>query len=113
TVIKKIQARQPDLILNTINGDSNVAFFRALRKAGLTSDKLPTISFSISEEELSSLSAKEVQGDFAAWNYFQSTDLAENQDFVRRFHARFWPERILSDPMCAPYTALPLGPQSR
>jgi urea transport system substrate-binding protein len=112
SVIKKIQARQPDMILNTINGDSNVAFFRALRKAGFTSDKLPTMSFSISEEELSNLSAKEVQGDFAAWNYFQSIDLAENQDFVRRFHARFGPERILSDPMEAAYIAVHLWAQA-
>jgi urea transport system substrate-binding protein len=112
SVIKKIQARKPDMILNTINGDSNVAFFRALRKAGLTSEKLPTISFSISEEELSSLSAKQVQGDFAAWNYFQSIDLAENQDFVRRFHARFGPERILSDPMEAAYIAVHLWAQA-
>jgi urea transport system substrate-binding protein len=111
-VIKKIQDRKPDLILNTINGDSNVAFFRALRKAGFTSEKLPTISFSISEEELSNLSAKEVQGDYAAWNYFQSVDLPENQDFVRRFHARFGPERIVSDPMEAAYIAVHLWAQA-
>src|SRR5262249_49694858 len=97
-VIKKIQDREPDMILNTINGDSNVAFFRALRKAGYTSEKLPTMSFSISEEELSNLSAKEAQGDYAARNYFQSIDTPENQDFVRAFHARYGPDRILSDP---------------
>jgi len=107
-VMQKIQATKPDMILNTINGDSNVAFFRALRRAGFTSDKLPTISFSITEEELSSLSAKEVQGDYAAWNYFQSIDLAENEDFVRRFHARFGAERILSDPMEAAYIGVHL-----
>jgi len=106
--MQKIQATKPDMILNTINGDSNVAFFRALRRAGFTSDKLPTISFSITEEELSSLSAKEVQGDYAAWNYFQSIDLAENEDFVRRFHARFGAERILSDPMEAAYIGVHL-----
>jgi urea transport system substrate-binding protein len=111
-VIDKIRARNPDMILNTINGDSNVAFFRALRKAGFTSEKLPTISFSISEEELSNLSAKEVQGDYAAWNYFQSIDLPENEDFVRRFHARFGSERILSDPMEAAYIAVHLWAQA-
>jgi urea transport system substrate-binding protein len=108
SVIAKIQARNPDLILNTINGDSNVAFFRALRKAGLTAAKLPTMSFSISEEELSSLRAAEVQGDYAAWNYFQSIDSPENQDFIRRFHDRFGPERIVSDPMEAAYIAVQL-----
>jgi urea transport system substrate-binding protein len=110
--IKKIQDRKPDMILNTINGDSNVAFFRALRKAGFTSEKLPTMSFSISEEELSNLSAKEVQGNFAASSYFQSIDLPENEDFVRRFHDRFGPERILSDPMEAAYIAVHLWAQA-
>jgi urea transport system substrate-binding protein len=111
-VVKKIQDRKPDMILSTINGDSNVAFFRALRKARFSSEKLPTMSFSISEEELSNLSAKEVQGDYAAWNYFQSIDLPENQDFVRGFHARFGPERILSDPMEAAYIAVHLWAQA-
>jgi len=111
-VVKKIQARKPDLIVNTINGDTNVAFFRALRQAGLTSENLPTISFSVSEEELSSLSAKQVQGDYAAWNYFQSIDLPENQEFVSRFKARFGSERILSDPMEAAYIAVHLWAQA-
>jgi urea transport system substrate-binding protein len=111
-VIKKIQARKPDLILNTINGDSNVAFFRALRKEGFTSERLPTMSFSISEEELSSLSAREVQGDYAAWNYFQSIERPENEDFVRRFRARFGPDRILSDPMEGAYIAVQLWAQA-
>jgi urea transport system substrate-binding protein len=108
---KKIQTRKPDLILNTINGDSNVAFFRALRQAGLTAERLPTLSFSVSEEELGSLSAKQVKGDYAAWNYFQSIDLPANQDFVSRFRARFGPERILSDPMEAAYIAVHLWAQ--
>jgi urea transport system substrate-binding protein len=112
TLIEKIQARKPDMIINTINGDSNVAFFRALRKAGLTSKILPTISFSISEEELSSLAPKAVQGNYAAWNYFQSIDLPENQNFVARFRARFGPERILSDPMEAAYIAVHLWAQA-
>jgi urea transport system substrate-binding protein len=111
-MIKKIQDKKPDLILNTINGDSNVAFFRALRKAGLTAEQLPTLSFSISEEELSNLSAKEVQGNYAAWNYFQSIDLPENQDFVRAFHARFGSDRILSDPMEAAYVGVRLWAQA-
>ena len=111
-LIKKIQALKPDMLVNTINGDSNVAFFRALRKAGLTAEVLPTMSFSISEEELSSLRPKEIQGNYAAWNYFQSIDLPENQDFVARFRARFGPERILSDPMEGAYIGVHLWAQA-
>ena len=69
-LIKKIQARKPDMLVNTINGDSNVAFFRALRKAGLTAEVLPTMSFSISEEELSSLRPQRDPGKLCGMELF-------------------------------------------
>jgi urea transport system substrate-binding protein len=102
-IVKEIQASKPDVILNTINGDSNVSFFRALRTAGITSEKVPTISFSISEEELGSLNINDIKGDYAAWNYFQSIEEPVNQEFVRRFRERFGRGRVLSDPMEAAY----------
>lgn len=102
-VVSKIAASRCDAILNTINGDSNVAFFRSLRAVGLTTDRVPAISFSISEEELASLGAKNVIGDYAAWSYFQSVDRAQNHTFVRRFQARHGPQRTISDPMEAAY----------
>jgi len=111
-IIRKIQATRPDVILNTINGDSNVAFFRSLRSAGITSAQVPTISFSISEEELSNVSAKDVQGDYAAWNYFQSIDSPRNQDFVNRFRAKYGADRVLSDPMEAAYIGVHLWAQA-
>jgi urea transport system substrate-binding protein len=111
-IIEKIKARKPDMIVNMIYGDSNIAFFRALQKAGLTSDKLPTLSFSVSEEVLSSLGPRQVQGNYAAWNYFQSIDLPENHDFVTRFRARFGPERAITDPMEAAYIAVHLWAQA-
>jgi urea transport system substrate-binding protein len=102
-MVRKIVAEQPDAILNTINGESNVAFFRALRAAGVTPDRIPTISFSLSEEELSTLGARQVVGDYAASNYFQSVDRAQNHAFVRRFHAKYPQQRTISDPMEAAY----------
>jgi urea transport system substrate-binding protein len=111
-VVRKIVATQPEAILNSINGDSNVPFFRALRAAGITPDRIPTISFSISEEELSSLSMKDVVGDYAAWNYFQTVDRPQNRDFVRRFHARYGKGRVISDPMEAAYFGVGLWAQA-
>src|SRR6185503_1754693 len=34
-VIAKIKAAKPDVILNTLNGDSNVAFFKQMAAAGM------------------------------------------------------------------------------
>jgi urea transport system substrate-binding protein len=111
-IVRKIVAAKPDAILNTINGDSNVAFFRALRGAGVTPDKTPTVSFSISEVELSSLNTKNLVGDYAAWNYFQTIDRLENQEFVRRFQARFGGQLVISDPMEAAYIGVHVWAQT-
>jgi urea transport system substrate-binding protein len=111
-LVGKIVAARPDVILNTINGDSNVAFFRALRAAGVTPDKIPTISFSISEEELSGLSTKDLVGDYAAWNYFQTVDRPQNHEFVKRFQARYGKQRMVSDPMEAAYIGVYLWAQA-
>jgi urea transport system substrate-binding protein len=110
--VRKVVAARPDVILNTINGDSNVAFFRALRAAGVMPDRTPTVSFSISEEELNSLTMKDRVGDYAAWNYFQSLDRPQNHEFVRRFQARYGEQRVISDPMEAAYAGVHLWGQA-
>ena len=67
------------MILNTINGDSNTAFFRALAAADITPDAVPAMSFSVGEQELRSLNTADLVGDYAAWTYFQSVDTPENR----------------------------------
>jgi urea transport system substrate-binding protein len=104
-----IAAAAPDLIVNTINGDSNIAFFRSLRAAGMTPDLLPTLSFSIGENELRNL---DIGGDYAAWNYFQSIDRRENQIFLDSFRSRYGPQRVTSDPMEAAYVGVNLWAQA-
>jgi len=102
-IVQKIVKAKPTVILNTINGDTNLAFFKELRAAGIGPDTIPTMSFSIAEEELRSLSSAKIAGDYAAWNYFQSIDGQDNGDFVKRFKAKFGQERVTSDPMEAAY----------
>jgi urea transport system substrate-binding protein len=107
-LVEKIVAAAPDAILNTINGDSNIAFFKELRRAGITPETVSTISFSIGEVELRSLNLSQMAGDFAAWNYFQSLTSAENVAFVERFQARHGVQRVISDPMQAAYVGVKL-----
>jgi urea transport system substrate-binding protein len=108
SVIEKIEQSKPDIILNTINGDSNTAFFAELRKAGITPTQIPTISFSIGEEELRHLNVEAMTGDYAAWNYFQSIDSPENEDFLTKFREKYGPQRLLTDPMEAAYFGVKL-----
>ena len=114
-IVQEIKAARPDVVLNTINGDSNVAFFRALRAAGVTADEVPVMSFSVAEDELRHLRAEDRQamvGDYAVWNYFQTIDTPENQAFVRRFKARFGEDRVVDDPMEAGYFGVHLWAQA-
>ena len=111
-MIDAIVKAKPDVILNTINGDSNVAFFRALREAGVTPDRLPVVSFSISETELPELGAEAMAGNYAAWNYFQSVDTPENRAFLEKFRARYGADRVVSDPLEAAYFGVFLWAQA-
>jgi urea transport system substrate-binding protein len=109
--IEAIQEAKPDLILNTINGDTNSAFFREFRQAGLRAESTPVLSFSMGENDL--LSLGEVgAGHYAAWSYFQSIDGPENQEFVRKFRERFGPRRVVSDPMETVYFGVHLWAQA-
>jgi urea transport system substrate-binding protein len=109
-VVEEIETARPDVIFNSINGSTNVAFFSALRAAGITPAEIPTMSFSIAEQELASLSGNvgNMAGDYAAWNYFQSLPTAENLDFVSRFKTRFGADRVTSDPLVSAYSAVHL-----
>ncbi|MGE5195373.1 MAG: transporter substrate-binding protein, partial [Deltaproteobacteria bacterium] len=107
-LVARIVAARPDVILNTINGDSNLSFFKELRRAGVTPETVPTISFSIGEVELRSLNLSQMAGDFAAWNYFQSLTSDENLAFVKSFQARHGVQRVISDPMEAAYVGVKL-----
>jgi len=111
-VVQSIVELQPDVILNTINGDSNIAFFRALRAAGISPERIPTMSFSIAEPELQALPIAEMVGDLATWNYFQSLASVENRSFVDSFKARFGEDRVVSDPMEAAYFGVRLWAQT-
>ena len=111
-VAAAIVESRADVILNMINRQSNVAFFHELRLAGIKPAAVPTISFSIAEPELRGLNTKEMVGDYAAWNYFQSVDTPPNLAFVKRFHTRYSPTRMISDPMETAYFSVKLWAQA-
>ncbi|MFG0263867.1 MAG: transporter substrate-binding protein [Rhodopirellula sp. JB055] len=110
-VVRAIQEAQPDMILNTINGDSNVAFFRELRSAGIQREDIPCLSFSIGEQTLRSLNIADVEGDYAASTYFESLDTEANRKFVARFKEKH-PHRVISDPMQDAYIGVMLWAQA-
>jgi urea transport system substrate-binding protein len=96
TVAAIVQA-QPDVIISSVVGESNIAFYKALREAGLTPDKVPVVSFSVAEDELRTLSRTDLAGQYLAWNYFQSVQSAENATFIETFRQRYGADRVTSD----------------
>jgi urea transport system substrate-binding protein len=103
TIISKIQEAQPAAIFNTLNGDSNVAFFKQFKDAGFTAESMPVISVSVAEEEVRGIGAENVAGHYTAWNYYQTTDTPENTAFVAAYKAAYGEDRVTADPIEAGY----------
>ncbi|NEP11145.1 MAG: urea ABC transporter substrate-binding protein [Symploca sp. SIO2C1] len=113
-IITKIKAALPDggVIFNTLNGDSNVAFFKQMQGAGLEPDKYPVMSVSIAEEEVQAIGVEYLKGHYAAWNYFQTVETPENEKFVEAFKKKYGKDRVTNDPMEAGYIGVYLWKQA-
>ena len=106
TVISKIKEAKPDVVFNTLNGDSNVAFFKQLKDAGITAADLTTLSVSVAEEEIRGIGTDVLEGHLAAWNYYQTTETPENEKFVAAYKAAYGDDRVTADPIEAGYIAV-------
>jgi len=110
--IAHILAVKPDAILNTLNGDSNVAFFQKLREAGVKPEDLPVMSVSVAEEEVRAIGPSNIAGHLVVWNYFQTVDTPENRKFVKAYKARYGENRVTDDPIEAAYLGVYLWKQA-
>ncbi|KZM55583.1 MAG: urea ABC transporter substrate-binding protein [Bacillaceae bacterium] len=108
TVINKMKKVKPEVVFNTLNGDSNVAFFKQLKDAGITSKDVTVMSVSIAEEEIRGIGGEVLAGHLAVWNYFQTTDTPENKAFVEKYKEAYGEERVTDDPIEAAYIAVHL-----
>lgn len=108
--IKKFAAGGDACVMSTINGDSNVPFYKEFANQGLTSEDCPIMAFSVAEDELRAMDVPPLVGHLAAWNYFQSIDSPENAKFVADFKAYCarnnlpgGADRVTDDPIEAAY----------
>jgi urea transport system substrate-binding protein len=85
--IKKFAAGGNACVISTLNGDTNVPYFKEYANAGLTSENCPVVSFSISEDEFRGLPAKDLVGQLGCWTYFMSVKTPENAKFTKDFLA--------------------------
>ncbi len=91
-------------VVSTINGDANVPFYKELGNQGIKAEDIPVVAFSVGEEELAGLDTAPLVGHLAAWNYFESIDTPENEEFIDKWHAFIKNDkRTTNDPMEAHY----------
>jgi urea transport system substrate-binding protein len=109
--IKKFSAGGKTAVVSTINGDSNVPFYKELGNQGLKAKDVPVVAFSVGEEELRGVDTKPLVGHLAAWNYFQSIKGPDNDVFKKKWAdyakkkniAGHKDKPITNDPMEAAY----------
>lgn len=123
TIIAKIKKFASEgkktAVVSTINGDSNVPFYKELGNAGLKATDVPVVAFSVGEEELRGVDTKPLVGHLAAWNYFQSLKNPENTKFIKMY--KDWALKnklpnastvVTNDPMEATYIGIHMWKQA-
>lgn len=117
--IKKFSAGGKTAVISTVNGDSNVPFYKELANQGLKATDVPVVAFSVGEEELRGIDTKPLVGNLAAWNYFQSVENKENTQFVADWKAYAKTKNlpnaatvVTNDPMEATYVGINMWAQA-
>lgn len=117
--IKKFARGKRTAVVSTINGDSNVPFYKELGNQGLKAEDIPVVAFSVGEEELRGIDAKPLVGHLAAWNYFMSMETPANSKFINKWKsyakAKKLPDagkRVTNDPMEATYIGIHMWRQA-
>jgi urea transport system substrate-binding protein len=118
--IKKFSAGGKTAVVSTINGDSNVPFYKELGNQGLKATDVPVVAFSVGEEELRGVDTKPLVGHLAAWNYFMSIKAPANDEFTKKWAAYAKAKNIAghkdkpltNDPMEATYIGIYMWKQA-
>ena len=117
--IKKFAAGGGACIISTINGDSNVPFYKEFANQGLRAEDAPIMAFSVAEDELRGMDKTALVGHLAAWNYYQSVDTPQNKQFVADFKAYCkknnlpdGDKRVTDDPIEAAYLGVHVWKQA-
>jgi len=123
-IVQEIKQKCPDgcVIMNTLNGDSNVRFFHMFYDAGLRAENHPIMSLSITETEISVIGVKYLVNHYAAWNFFQAIkdnfpipngfDPQPAIEFVSKYRALYGQDSLVNDPMEAAYISVHLWAQA-
>ena len=111
--VKKFAQGGKTAVVSTINGDSNIPFYKELGNQGIKATQIPVVAFSVGEEELRGVNTKPLVGHLAAWNYFQTVKSPVNTAFIKKY--KDWAAKnkvpnaatvVTNDPMEATYVGI-------
>ena len=112
-MLDAILKAKPDVILNSLHGITNLAFFKELRKRGITPEKIPVMTISsVSEVEFAHIGSDAMAGDYVTASYFQSIEREENTIFVTNFKKKYGKDRVISESEEAGYYSVYLWAQT-
>jgi urea transport system substrate-binding protein len=113
-LMAKIKNAMPNggVILNSFNGDTNVAFFKQLNSLGMSPKRYPVVSFGVDEGDVLAIGAEYLKGHYAAWSYFQNVNIKANTEFKKSFQAKYGRDVYFNDAMQSAYTAVYLWRQA-
>jgi urea transport system substrate-binding protein len=106
STINKIRLKKPDVIYAAVVGGSNVAWFKQLKAAGITSENQTLLTISVTEDEVLGIGGENLEGFYSVMKYFQSLDNPNNAAFVKEFKAMWGDDSVMGDVTQAAY----LGP---
>ncbi|MEC5216608.1 urea transport system substrate-binding protein [Actimicrobium sp. GrIS 1.19] len=106
SLINKIKLAKPDCIFAAVVGGSNVAFYKQLKAAGVSSSKQFLLTISVTEDEVLGIGGDNMAGFYSSMKYFQSLDNPNNIAFVKAFKAKYGKDAVIGDVTQAAY----LGP---
>ena len=106
SLMNKIKLQKPDCIFTAVVGGSNVAFYKALKAAGITGDKQLLLTLAVTEDEMTGVGGENFAGFYSSMKYFQSLDNENNKKFVAAFKAKYGKDAVIGDVTQAGY----LGP---
>ena len=106
SLTNKIKLKKPDVVFAAVVGGSNVAFYKQLKAAGITSDKQTLLTLSVTEDEMLGIGGENMKGFYSSMKYFQTLDNPNNKKFVEEFKAKYGKDAVIGDVTQAGY----LGP---
>jgi len=105
-IISDIKKNKPAGIINTINGDSNGAFLKALESNHLT--HIPVMSFSLGDKSMDLIKTNAIANQYVTVNYLESLNSDQNKKFVKAFKAKYGNDKQIGGAIVSAYSAVKL-----